>query len=93
MSKAGTLPPQAGNETMARLKALGQEEQRKSIQEVMNDIPMTQEEHNEMAAKLTKIVVDMTKIGRGLTKWYNITRDDARAKMFFRMVSLYPGLD
>ncbi|KAH7188320.1 uncharacterized protein B0J16DRAFT_317989 [Fusarium flagelliforme] len=85
MSKAGTLPPQAGNETMARLKALGQEEQRKSIQEVMNDIPMTQEEHNEMAAKLTKIVVDMTKIGRGLTKWYNITRDDARAKMFFRM--------
>lgn len=87
MNKAGQMQSQPNNETMARLKALGQEEQRKSIQEVMNDIPMTQEEHNEMAAKLTKIVVDMTKIGRGLTKWYNITRDDTRAKMFFRMVS------
>jgi hypothetical protein len=83
MSRAGIQQP--GNETMARLKALGQEEQRKSMQEVMNDIPMSQEEHNEMAAKLTKIVVDMTKIGRGLTKWYNITRDDTRAKLFFRM--------
>jgi hypothetical protein len=51
----------------------------------MNSIPMSQEEHDEMAAKLTKIVVDMTKIGRGLTKWYNLTRDDTRAKLFFRM--------
>ncbi|KAK6706997.1 hypothetical protein SNK04_008005 [Fusarium graminearum] len=85
MNRTGQTPQQLANETMARLKALGQEEQRMSMQEVMNDIPMSQEEHDEMAAKLTKIVVDMTKIGRGLTKWYNITRDDTRAKLFFRM--------
>ncbi|KAF5231675.1 hypothetical protein FAUST_9142 [Fusarium austroamericanum] len=85
MNRTGQTPQQLANETMARLKALGKEEQRISMQEVMNDIPMSQEEHDEMAAKLTKIVVDMTKIGYGLTKWYNITRDDTCAKLFFRM--------
>jgi hypothetical protein len=29
----------------------------------------------------------MNKIGRGLRKWYSVTRDEARARMFFRTVS------
>lgn len=73
---------------LARLKAIGQEEQRGSSQEVMVDIPMNPQEHSDTAAKLQRIVVDMGKIGRGLSKWYAITRDDQRAKMFFRTVSL-----
>ncbi|KAJ3511245.1 hypothetical protein NM208_g15449 [Fusarium decemcellulare] len=74
--------PQA--DIMERLKAIGQEEQRQSSQEPVTDIPMSPEEYNDTSAKLTKIVVDMGKIGRGLKKWYTITRDDARARMFFR---------
>ncbi|KAJ4268784.1 hypothetical protein NW762_002852 [Fusarium torreyae] len=88
MNKAGQnqagAQSQVNNEIMIRLKALGQEEQKQSIQEVMHDIPMTPEEHTETATKLQRIVVDMSKIGRGLSRWYGITRDDARAKMFFR---------
>jgi hypothetical protein len=88
MNKAGQMPPQGGNEILARLKALGQEEQRQSVRENDPEIPMSQQEYQETADKLKKIVVDMSKIGRGLSRWYGLTRDDQRAKMFFRTVSL-----
>ncbi|KAH7252415.1 hypothetical protein BKA59DRAFT_160333 [Fusarium tricinctum] len=89
MSKAGQMQLQAGqtqpqNEIMARLKALGQEEQRQSMLENMPEIPMSPQEHGETASKLQRIVVDMSKIGRGLSKWYGLTHDDKRAKLFFR---------
>ncbi|KAL5626839.1 hypothetical protein FOBRF1_001182 [Fusarium oxysporum] len=84
MNKAGQMPPQGGNEILARLKALGQEEQRQSVRENDPEIPMSQQEYQETADKLKKIVVDMSKIGRGLSRWYGLTRDDQRAKMFFR---------
>jgi hypothetical protein len=92
MSKAGQMQLQAGqtqpqNEIMARLKALGQEEQRQSMLENMPEIPMSPQEHGETASKLQRIVVDMSKIGRGLSKWYGLTHDDKRAKLFFRTVS------
>jgi hypothetical protein len=90
MNKAGQMPPQGGNEILARLKALGQEEQRQSVRENDPEIPMSQQEYQETADKLKKIVVDMSKIGRGLSRWYGLTRDDQRAKMFFRTVSLRP---
>ncbi|EXM13004.1 hypothetical protein V3481_017379 [Fusarium oxysporum f. sp. vasinfectum] len=84
MNKAGQMPPQGGNEIMARLKALGQEEQRQFVRENDPEIPMSQQEYQETADKLKRIVVDMSKISRGLGKWYGLTRDDQRAKMFFR---------
>jgi hypothetical protein len=87
--QAGQMQPQTQNEIMARLKALGQEEQRQSMLENMPEISMSPQEHGETASKLQRIVVDMSKIGRGLSKWYGLTHDDKRAKLFFRTVSFY----
>ncbi|KAM4057118.1 hypothetical protein HRG_003965 [Hirsutella rhossiliensis] len=81
---ANMMQQAAGTEALNRLKQLSQEEQRKFGQESLSEIPMNQQEHNDTAAKLQRISMDMKKVGRGLTKWYSITRDDARAKMFFR---------
>lgn len=78
---------QAGQDNMNRLRILGQEEARNSQSEVLPDIPMNSHEYSDTGVKLQRIVVDMSKIGRGLSKWYSITRDDERAKMFFRTVS------
>lgn len=77
----------AAGDSLNRLKLIGQEEQRQFSQEQMVDIPMGPEEYAETAQKLKRIVSDMSKVGRGLSKWYAITQDDARAKMFFRTVS------
>jgi hypothetical protein len=82
--KAPAAPP---SESLMRLKMIGQEEQKQFAQESTPDIPMSPEEYAETAAKLKRIVVDMGKVGRGLSKWYSLTQDDARAKMFFRTVS------
>jgi hypothetical protein len=45
---------------------------------------MSPQELGETGGKIQRIAQDMNKVGRGLTKWYTLTRDDARAKMFFR---------
>lgn len=84
---AGAAPPAvptAVNETLLRLKMIGVEEQKQFNQETMADIQMSPEEYAETAGKLKRIVSDMSKVGRGLSKWYAITQDDARARMFFR---------
>lgn len=75
---------QGPGDNLARLRTLGQEEARQSQTEILADIPMSPQELTDTSNKLQRIVVDMSKIGRGLSKWYSITRDDARAKMFFR---------
>jgi hypothetical protein len=79
--------PGPPSESLVRLKMIGQDEQKQFAQESTPDIPMSPEEYAETAAKLKRIVVDMGKVGRGLSKWYSLTQDDARAKMFFRTVS------
>ncbi|KAH0531317.1 hypothetical protein TsFJ059_000165 [Trichoderma semiorbis] len=76
---------EAGSDTISRLKLIGLEEQRQFSQEQIVDIPMGPEEYAETAQRLKRIVSDMSKIGRALSKWYYITQDDARAKMFFRI--------
>lgn len=78
---------EAASNFLNRLKFIGQEEQRQFSQEQMVDIPMGPEEYAKTAHKLQQIVSDMSKVGRGLSKWYAITQDDARAKIFFRTVS------
>ncbi|GKT88666.1 LOW QUALITY PROTEIN: C2H2 type zinc finger domain protein [Colletotrichum tofieldiae] len=67
-----------------KLRRIGQEEQRLMMTEHMPDIPMSPEQRQETCAKLMKIVVDMGKIGKALGRWYAATRDDARAKSYFR---------
>jgi hypothetical protein len=86
----GSNPNQATNESLARLRVIGQEVQRQFATEAMPDIMMSPQDHADTANKLQRIVQDMTNIGRGLSKWYALTRDDARAKMFFRTVSISP---
>lgn len=83
-----------GNLVRAHLGAIGYEVQRQSLQEIMVDIPMSPDQYLNIAAELRKINVNMTKIDNALSNWYAITRDDQRAKMFFRTVSLgkYPPL-
>jgi hypothetical protein len=53
----------------------------------MPNIKMTVGEWSETAQKLHRYARDMAKIGRGLAKWYKVTEDDDRARLFFRMVS------
>jgi hypothetical protein len=53
----------------------------------MPEIQMSAEERQDIEAKLPKLVSDMQKVSRGLTRWYWITHDDHRTRLFFRMVS------
>ncbi len=74
-------------EDMNRLKVISAEEQKSLAQDPMTDIPMSAEERAETIAKIQETVKNMSKIGRGLGKWYAITHDDSRARMFFKTVS------
>ena len=74
-------------ESFARLKSIGLEEHQAFRPQAMPDIPMTPQERQETAEKLQRFAIDMSKIGRGLAKWYYITEDDDRARCFFRTVS------
>ncbi|KAL5089356.1 hypothetical protein Trisim1_005643 [Trichoderma cf. simile WF8] len=78
-----TAATKENSDLLNRLKLIGQGEQRQFSQEVMVDIPMGPDELTETAQKVQRLVSDMSKVGRGLSKWYSITQDDARAKMFF----------
>lgn len=79
-----------GSENLNRLRTIGQEEQIRFAQESMPDIQMTPQEYQTTVDRLRRLVVDMGKIGRGLSKWYGISRDDERARGFFRMVCTLP---
>lgn len=85
----GQQPAQMqGSDNLARLKVIGQEEQRSFSQQTMPDIPMSPQEHAGTAERLERIVLDMSKIGRGLSRWYALTQDDTRARLFFKTVSI-----
>ncbi|KAL6400957.1 putative NACHT domain-containing protein [Ilyonectria robusta] len=73
-----------GNLVRAHLGAIDYEVQKQSLQEAMVDIPMSIEQRVNIAAELQQIKMNMTKIDTALSNWYAITRDDQRAKMFFR---------
>ncbi|TWU77325.1 hypothetical protein ED733_005133 [Metarhizium rileyi] len=75
---------QPAPEPLNRLRTISQEEQRQFSQEAMPEISMSSQELAETGTKLQRIAQDMNKVSRGLTKWYSITRDDVRAKKFFR---------
>ncbi|KAJ2965799.1 hypothetical protein NQ176_g10446 [Zarea fungicola] len=81
-SGAVSMAPSA--DAISKLKAIGQEAQRQALQEPVVDYPMSQQELEETGAKLRRIVIDMGKVGRGLSKWFAITGDEGRASMFFK---------
>lgn len=53
----------------------------------MPEIQMSAEERQEIEAKLPKLVGDMAKVSKMLVRWYVITHDDQRLRLFFRLVS------
>ncbi|KAI0880826.1 uncharacterized protein GGS22DRAFT_80735 [Annulohypoxylon maeteangense] len=76
-------PPMS--EEMQRLKTIGHEEHINAAKESYHEIPMTTEQYQDMAQKIQSMVGEMAKISKILGRWYTLTRDDNRARMFFRM--------
>ncbi|KAL6914882.1 hypothetical protein FSST1_012642 [Fusarium sambucinum] len=82
---------QTSDEIMKHLEQIVQEMMRQPNYGGIRNLPLTKQEHTVFATKIQKLAIDMSKIGRGLSKWYNITRDDARAKVFFQMRMRFLG--
>ena len=77
---------QNAQEDFATLKRLGHEEQIKCSNEHYPPVPMSPEEHAEVAQKIQRIMGEPNKSGRSISRWYQLKHDDHRARMFFRMV-------
>lgn len=80
-------PPQRAD-YMARLRELAQEEQRLHFREKENfpAIYMTLPEYSRTLDELHHIAMRVGKTGRKISEWYSLTKDDDRAKAFFRVV-------
>ncbi|KAK8061179.1 hypothetical protein PG997_015400 [Apiospora hydei] len=78
-------PTPSTQEDIERLRQIGAEEQRASNNEQLQDVLMNPEQHADMTTKIQRMVFEMSKLGRALGRWYSLTRDDNRARMFFRM--------
>lgn len=83
-SKEGIIVPPPTTESINRLKAIGQAAARQLAQDPMMDISMSPQELEETRSKLQRIVLDMGKVGRSLSRWFAITGDEGRASMFFK---------
>lgn len=77
------------SEEMQRLKAIGQDEHSIAAKEPFHEIPMSQAEYQDMAQKISGLVGEMTKLSKVLGRWYSLTKDDNRARMFFKVVSFF----
>lgn len=75
-------------EEMRHLRAIGQEEHISAAKEPYVEIPMTPEQYKEMALKIQTTIDQMNKVSKILGRWYTHTKDDNRARMFFKIVSL-----
>ncbi|KAI1393224.1 uncharacterized protein F4822DRAFT_4654 [Hypoxylon trugodes] len=82
VKKAGGPPM---SEEMQRLKTIGQEEHTNTANLNYNEIPMAPEVYQEMAQKIRSMVSEVQKISRILGRWYTLTKDESRARMFFKM--------
>ncbi|RYC66029.1 hypothetical protein CHU98_g131 [Xylaria longipes] len=80
-------PAPAGHlsEEVMRLRAIGQEKYQAEWKEQLPDIPMTPEQHREIAHKIQALGVEMSKMSKLLARWYSFTRDDGRAGLFFKL--------
>ncbi|KAK8108418.1 hypothetical protein PG984_014219 [Apiospora sp. TS-2023a] len=84
-ASAQQQPGQTNQEDIERLRQIGAEEQRASNTEQLQEVPMNPEQHADMMTKIQRMVMEMSKLGRALGRWYSLTHDDNRARMFFRM--------
>lgn len=75
------------SEEVARLKAIGQEQHLAAMKEHLPDIPMSPEQHRDVAQRIQSMCVEMNKMGKVLVKWYSLTRNDGLARSFFQFVS------
>ncbi|KAI1643828.1 uncharacterized protein F4817DRAFT_234532 [Daldinia loculata] len=80
----GAQQPQM-SEAMQHLKSIGQEEHMNAAREPYQEIPMNPEQYQDMAQKIQSMVSEMGKVSKILGRWYTLTRDDNRARMFFKM--------
>jgi hypothetical protein len=73
-------------EDIERLKQIGSEAQRQCAQEMLQEVPLSPQQHAEMTLGIRRMITEMGKLGKVLGRWYSLTHDDARAKMYFQMV-------
>ncbi|KAL2016483.1 hypothetical protein VTK56DRAFT_3479 [Thermocarpiscus australiensis] len=81
------LRPSADSEELTRLKQIASDEQRLAMQDSQQElvIPMSPAELQETRLKITKAVEKINQVrGSVMPNWYRVTRDDSRARMFFR---------
>lgn len=72
----------------ARLSAIVREEDEKAKKEPFIAIPMTAEKKNQVTAQLrAQLLQPLNNMSKALTRWYQITKDDERARTFCALVS------
>jgi hypothetical protein len=71
---------------MEQLRTIMQEEAQR--RDPLPDIPMDAETKQTMLNLLRSIQVPLANVGRAVPRWFQYTRDVARARMFFRAVSI-----
>ncbi|KAI0879512.1 hypothetical protein GGS24DRAFT_573 [Hypoxylon argillaceum] len=73
------------SDEMIRLKAIGQEQHQAAAKEQLPDITMTPEQYRDTAQKIQAMSGEMNKISKILGRWYTLTHNDERAKLFFKL--------
>lgn len=68
-----------------QLRAIMQEEAQR--RDPLPDIPMDQETKQTMVNLLRQLQVPLINVGKAVPRWFHITRDVARARLFVRTVS------
>jgi len=91
MLKSRQIGNQQVAEGIARLKTISLDQHDLAKKEQLPDIPMTPEQYQDTAQKIQALCNEMMKISKILGRWYALTRDDVRAKLFFKMVSSGPS--
>lgn len=72
----------------ARLNTIMREEDEKAKNEPFIVIPMTAEQKNQVTAQLrSQLLQPLNNMSKALTRWYQITKDDERARTFCALVS------
>ncbi|KAG8361537.1 hypothetical protein FVEN_g919 [Fusarium venenatum] len=67
-----------------RLNQIYPKEQLQLLRKEKPDIPMEPFECSQVARDLTRTVMEMEHVSRNMSEWYTITRDDVRARMFYK---------
>ena len=88
--RAGRIA-QSNAEDMKKLKSFSQEEAQRA-REPLPDIPMDPETKATMITLLRQIHQPLSNVAKAVPKWFAVTRDENRARIFFRTVRSYSVL-